>query len=43
MMKAMATLFHFFEVERLRDEGTALREGFFVKSAECWVALKKCL
>ena len=41
IMKAMATLFRIFEVTRLREEATVLREGFFVKSAECWVALKK--
>jgi len=40
MMKAMATLFRLFEVRRLRDDATVLREGFFVKSTECWVAIK---
>ena len=40
MTKAIATLFRLFEVTRLREEATVVREGFFVKSTECWVSLK---
>jgi hypothetical protein len=37
----MATLFRIVDVKRLRTKPTALREGFFVKSSECCVAVTK--
>lgn len=39
--KAMAALFRIFDVRRSRKEPTSLREGFFVKSAECWVSVQR--
>lgn len=41
ILKAMALLFKLFDVERLNDKPTMIREGFFNKAAECEVKLRK--
>ncbi|GAD97032.1 predicted protein [Paecilomyces variotii No. 5] len=41
ILKAMATLFRLFHVERAKSEETTYREGFFNKATECAVVLKR--
>lgn len=41
MVKTLATTFRVFNFRRPIDIATELREGFFVKSKECWVEIEK--
>jgi benzoate 4-monooxygenase len=41
IVKALATLFRLFDVERTTRNPTVIREGFFNKAAECNVLLKR--
>lgn len=41
MLKTLATLFKLFHLERVSVGDTVLREGFFMKSQECEVVLKR--
>jgi hypothetical protein len=41
ILKAMVLLFKLFDVERLNDKPTVIREGFFNKAAECEVKVRR--
>lgn len=41
MMKMIVLLFKMFRIERVKNGGSELREGFFLKMRECWVELRR--
>ncbi|KAJ5711025.1 cytochrome P450 [Penicillium malachiteum] len=40
MLKTLATIFRLYEVERMNELETEVREGFFVKNSECNVRIR---
>lgn len=41
ILKAVVLVFKHFEVERLNDNPTTIKEGFFNKASECEVRIRK--